>query len=69
MFEFKSVKKQVIREFKDGQVVRETTTIEDGGSGAEAETRLKEAEAKLDKASKHMNNMFDEMNKMFKELF
>ncbi len=71
MFEFKSVSKEVIREYdKDGKLVRERTIINDGGtSKEEAETRLKKAEEKMDKAFGRMDSMFKEMNEMFKDMF
>jgi len=70
MFEFKSVSKQVIREYKDGKLVRERTIINDGGtSKEEAEERLKKAEDKMDRMSGSMDEMFKKMDEMFKEMF
>ncbi len=70
MFETKFVSKKVIREYKDGKLVREQTIINDGGtSQEEAEERLKKAEERMDGAFKRMDNMFSEMDKMFKDLF
>lgn len=76
MFYEKRVTKEVIREYKDGKLVRERTIINDGGtSKEEAESRLNKAEKDLDKQSERMkkafgsNGIFAKMDELFKDLF
>ena len=72
MFEtkFVSVSKKVVREYKDGQLVREQIVINDGGtSQEEVEARLKKAEERMDRVFNRMDNMFSDMDKMFKDVF
>lgn len=74
MFNYeKRVSKEVIREYKDGKLVRERTIINDGGtSKEEAEARLNKAEEQMDERMKKVfgsNGIFAEMDKLFKDLF
>ena len=62
-FSYKKVSKEVIREYKDGKLVRERTIINDGGTSQE------EAEQRLDKANERMSKMFEDMDNLFKDLF
>jgi hypothetical protein len=64
------IRKEVRRVYDaKGNLIRETTILEDGGLGQEeAEKRLKES-GDMDSLFGKMDDMFKEMNNMFKKTF
>lgn len=62
----KVIRKTTTKLYKNGELVREISLLEDGGLGQEAaEERLKDVDRIAERAEAHLKRIMEEMDKMF----